>query len=397
MGSQKQKIISNGVEKYIFILGQSPDIAQAELGAILNKPFEAESSDFVLVNTSINPKRLINTIGGTIKIARYIKTINQLSELNAYDWCDWLSPQLNKKTKNNFAFSLYNDSNKNYQIAKKISFELKKILKENNYKSRLVTGQSPVLSSVIVAKNKLINRELIIVKWQNKYILGFTEAVQDFESYGLRDIKRPNRDDKSGLLPPKLAQMMINLSGLDNNHSLLDPFCGSGTLLQEAMLLGYKKIYGSDISTRAIEQSTDNLNWLKEKFKLTADIKIQKSDVKNIDNIFDRQSVDLIVTEPFMGDARFINSRRDIKNISEIKNQLQELYRSSFEKFKKILSPQGKVVFIFPIFSIAGQNLPTLDKKIISQLGWQYLLDKDLIYSRPDQKVKRQITVWQIP
>ena len=54
------------------------------------------------------------------------------------------------------------------------------------------------------------------------------------------------------------------------------------------------------------------------------------------------------------------------------------------------------VIFVFPVFHIANQDIYTLDKKIISHLGFEYQLDKDIIYSRPDQKVKRQITVWKI-
>ncbi|MCQ2049490.1 MAG: hypothetical protein MJZ22_00545, partial [Candidatus Saccharibacteria bacterium] len=42
---------------------------------------------------------------------------------------------------------------------------------------------------------------------------------------------------------------------------ILDPFCGTGVVLQEALLMGYSA-YGTDLSERMIEYSNKNLTWL---------------------------------------------------------------------------------------------------------------------------------------
>src|SRR6185503_2497460 len=59
---------------------------------------------------------------------------------------------------------------------------------------------------------------------------------------------------------------MINLSG---NHKaldyILDPFCGSGTILQEAILLGFRAV-GSDLDQTAIENSEKNLEWFRNRY-----------------------------------------------------------------------------------------------------------------------------------
>jgi tRNA G10 N-methylase Trm11 len=362
------------------MLGQSPDLAKEELKAVLsskNDQIELIGPDFVLANTNKESKDLINILGGTIKIARYNQSLDKLSNLDVFLWYDILEKNLKPDKKNNFGFSLYNDSND--KSIQKIAFELKKLLKENKYKSRLVTSQDAILSSVVVSKNKLIGNELLIIKHENKYMLALTEAVQDFVRYGWRDMKRPHRDDKSGMLPPKVAQMMVNLAeGLDQsgeagenkNKNLLDPFCGSGTVLQEAILLGYQNIYGSDINPRSVTETTENLNWLLENFKAKANLKILESDIKNIDKKLDANSINTIVTEPFMGDARLIARLNKTSDINKIKDELQILYTLAFEKFKKILSPKAMIVFVFPVFNIAGQDIYNLDKKIISQLGF---------------------------
>ena len=64
------------------------------------------------------------------------------------------------------------------------------------------------------------------------------------------------------MLPPKLAQILINLCGpLIPGSVVLDPFCGTGVVLQEALLMGYLA-YGTDVNERMVEYTTRNLNWL---------------------------------------------------------------------------------------------------------------------------------------
>ena len=78
------------------------------------------------------------------------------------------------------------------------------------------------------------------------------EGVQNISAYAMRDQKRPKRDAFVGMLPPKLAQIMINLALGDQEPKdklLLDPFCGTGVLLQEALLMGLK-VYGTDLSQK---------------------------------------------------------------------------------------------------------------------------------------------------
>lgn len=71
----------------------------------------------------------------------------------------------------------------------------------------------------------------------------------------MRDYGRPARDARVGMLPPKLAQIMLNLSVKDEKSgTVLDPFCGTGVLLQEAALAGFDFI-GSDIEPRMVEMT----------------------------------------------------------------------------------------------------------------------------------------------
>lgn len=57
---------------------------------------------------------------------------------------------------------------------------------------------------------------------------------------------------------PRLARFMVNLSAAPPGGSVLDPCCGTGSILVEAALLGYH-VHGSDISERSVTGSRRNL------------------------------------------------------------------------------------------------------------------------------------------
>ncbi|MBT7553217.1 methyltransferase domain-containing protein [bacterium] len=392
------------MSNYIFIVGQSPHLAKEELTNLLDLSKNDGSiigDNFLMAENDLEPQNFIHQLGGTIKIAKHQKTVEQL-DITPQEWLAMIKTKEDGKIK--FGFSLYNGNKKEYKKIEALALSVKKELKNQGHSVRLVSSQETDLSSVIVTKNKLINAELLFIKHQGKWIIGTTEAVQDFEKYAQRDAYRPRKDNRSGMLPPKVAQMMINLAGPDRDKIFLDPFCGSGTILQEAALLGFSKIYGSDSSEKAIADSQVNLDWLQEKFDTTAQINIKKIPVEKISTNLDTK-VDLIVAEPFMGDARNLLSIQDTKYLAPIINELKMLYKKAFEQFKKIANPDAKIIFIFPVIDLDGQKIYTLEQDVISQLGWQampYHIKTNqlspagnVIYNRTGQKIQREITIWK--
>lgn len=393
------------MNKYILILGQSSDLCKQELVSLFANGVEYLGSNFALINNDSDPRELIDSLGGTIKIATYLERFDKVAEITPEKCYQYLEPYLNANKKNNFGFSYYDASPNLRQSLERLAMSVKKELKNNNYKARLVTSRAHELSSVIVTKENLINTELIFISDHQSIIVGRTVAVQDFVRYGQRDFARPQRDDRSGMLPPKLAQMMINLGGADRYRTLLDPFCGSGTILQEALLLDYTEVLGSDLSPQAVSASQKNISWLKKNFGLSNEAKIIQQDVRHLAESLDENSVDLIVTEPFMGPAQWIQRQNSVSDLYSIAKELTELYQAAFENFYQVLKPGAIVVFAFPIFSIHGEKLATLAADQIASIGFSPILpaiksDKlsvngNIIYSRPEQKVIREISIWQ--
>ncbi len=411
--------------KYFFILGHNQTLSIAEIINVkpINKSVKIShlSYEVLILETKekLNVYDLQKRLGGTIKIGYIIQASPDLESLKI----DLFLNELKRRNKVFFGFSLYRIDEKSkidnlkFKI-KNLALKIKKKLKEKGISSRWVESKELKLSSVIVQKNKLLREgaEFCLFLNDQSILIGKTLTCQEFEEYQWQDYGRPIRKIKKGLIPPKLAKIMINLGKVPENGLILDPFCGSGTILQEAILIGYQKIIGSDISQEAVNNTKKNLEWLATKIKdkkqkiknIIKNLKVFQSDVRNLSQKIPFKSIDAIVTEPYLGPTKIFTLKSRILNLI---NELSNLYLEAFKEFKKILKPKGKIVIIFPVFKIENQLhfLPILDE--LKKMGWQIvnpfpkklekspvirLTDRNsIIYSRPDQKVLREILIFK--
>jgi len=371
--------------QYFFILGREPALSLAEIKTVLaknnvNSEEIAKGDNFLILDLDqeIDAKKYINVLAGTIKIGKIILQVEKLNEENFLE----LIPNTSNRVV--FGISTYNFNTDLYKLGK----NLKNLIKEHGKPDRFAVSKENPLSSVAVAKNKLIEKgiEFNLFKVNAQYSIGQTLAVQDFERYSKLDYGRPAPDATSGMLPPKLAQMMLNISGANSTEKLLDPFCGSGTVLQQAVLLGFQNLSGSDISQKAIEDSKKNLDWLRTEYKLNFTCDLNLLDIKKLETIIKPNSIDVIVTEPDLGPPlRGFESPQQLKqNIFT----LERLYQIIFEKIHFVLKKNGVVTMIVPEIrtknNILKFNTDVMLAGKFQVLGhWQY--------ARPNQHVVRNI------
>ena len=64
--------------------------------------------------------------------------------------------------------------------------------------------------------------------------------------------------ERHGALRPTVAAMMVSLAG-EPHGLLLDPCCGSGTILSEALAVGWSAVRGSDIDPGAVSAARRNV------------------------------------------------------------------------------------------------------------------------------------------
>jgi len=402
--------------KHFFILGNNPTLSIAEISNLFpnNTTGEILGTEVFLLEEDINSKDLIKKIGGTIKLGKIVNEINNVNNLKK----ELLKTIKELRIKNSelrdgkfkFGISYYG---KGKIDTRKIGISIKKELKESGVSCRFVESREKTLSSVVVTQNKLIEKgiEFVLIKEGSQILIGQTEAVQPFKELSYRDYGRPGRDDQSGMIPPKLAQIMINLTKTPlitkegQGVVLLDPFCGSGTILQEAVLIGYKNLIGSDISQKATKDSEKNINWLKSKFQISNfKFQIHTISATQISKTIEPKSIDTIVTEPYLGPQR---GWHDIKKTIL---ELNDLYSKSLSEFKKILKDDGTIVMIWPQFQDRSGNHQSPWKflspnitgfKIINPIP-KYLQNNQtinltskntIVYGRPGQKIFREIIV----
>ncbi len=278
------------------ILGRQPELGLAELESMYGASKIRQVGDKAAV-VDIDPCLLaFDRLGGSVKFCKI------LTELDTTDWGKIerflleVSPAQSEKMpagKMRLGLSVIG-LDVSLKRLESTGLTLKKAIKITGRNVRLVPNKSPELNAAQIIHNQLTGAtgwDLILLRDERKTIIAQTVKVQDIDSYAKRDRDRPKRDAKVGMLPPKLAQIIINLAAgelsgetltdiceIPEGHEIplprlektvLDPFCGTGVILQEAALMGYEA-YGSDLEPRMVEYCQQNLEWLAVNFRLPA-------------------------------------------------------------------------------------------------------------------------------
>ena len=391
---------------FVFVLGTAHELAKSELESVLIDEglkylpvFHQERVLIVQADESLDALKLIKRLGGTVKIGTVICTDKEIDQEKLASIIDLTQSKVDFGISTYFAPQV-----KIFPLLK----DLKTLLKSKISNVRFVMPKLDTeISSIVVLKQKLQELLIIFDKVKNQYYFAKTLVTQNAPDWNLRDYGRPFADPKSGMLPPKVARMMVNLCRPKNSKSdlpvILDPFCGMGTILAEALLLGHKVI-GSDALADVIKKTESNLDWLVTNYNQInkANYQLITSDATHVSEKLSALSVDAIVTEPFMGipfemknNTLFHKNEKVSKvQIENILKGLEKLYIGALKDWHKILKPSAKIVMIMP--EIIYQRQEYSVKKIVDScenLGYT-LLQGPLIYSRPQAIVRRKIFVF---
>lgn len=375
--------------QYLFTFGRTPKISLAELTSLLVAyKISYKITDFsgtfcvILVENdqAFHAPTLMHRLGGTLQIASEIDTQESNTE-NAI-----VSDILDNQTTGKIVFSVSGPQ------SKQIGLRIKKQLKQEGGRSvRFVEPKSmaSLIHNDVVAKQShytLHQKQIFKIR-----------AIAPLEELVNRDHAR-RHNAKRGMLPPKLAQILINLTGaLPDKDYIYDPFCGSGTILTESLAMGFTKIAGTDVSEHAIRDTEINIEAIiaHEQIKKKISVHLAKTNVTEIAQTF-TEKVTAIATEPFMGKPLQGDETRAI--LTTQARELGELYTKSFRNFASILKPGNTIVFIFPKFVSGAEQVSTATyavPNIVSSGQFKTVpLLKDaesLEYTRKDQHLIREI------
>lgn len=191
-----------------------------------------------------------------------------------------------------------------------------------------------IVESELSRKVCVSNPDLSFFVFENHLGLKIWESKENFESRRshLKSAPHPTA------LNPRVARAMINLASAKNE--VLDPFCGSGGILEEAKIIGLS-YYGVDISEEMIRRAEINLKSPRGLFFM---------------NAFSwSEPVECIVTDIPYGKSSFLQE------------EIESLVKKVFEHFNSLTH---KIVMCSP----SNIDVETISKK----RGWKKLFSFEI-------------------
>ena len=251
--------------------GEHPELPKEEIKVV----FESENLTWKIIKMLEKERLLI------IDVNTGDARINEI--INRFSMVKYAGKFLGIYDKNSFHDSLH-------EIALEISKELKKnesfaIRSKSQSLAEKLGAAIFQLGFKVDLKNP--NKEINVFITEKYFIVGVNLHLRrDFNKRlpKVRPFFHPTA------MHPKLAKLLVNLSRAKKGDRLLDPFCGTGSILIEAAIMGME-CYGFDISARMISGCKENLKFY------GIDAKLFVKDSLNIEEPLFRKFFDAIVTD----------------------------------------------------------------------------------------------------
>lgn len=392
--------------KHFFIPGNHPDLSLNELKSVCKVAFKgtpftinSKSRNYFFLRADVEPQLIdavFKRLGGFTKYGLVLE-----------DQDDFLKTYAQQLDSIEFGISLYPYESSSSELADhlvSLSNQIKAFYKSHDMRVRYIRNDTGLeLSTGQILQNEILQKgfDLNIFEYKDTYLAGQTLGVQDIEEFTKNDRLRPVIDKDMGMLPPKLARIMVNLAQLEQGEILWDPFCGSGTILVEAALLGYN-VLGSDIDAEAVEAAQQNIEWAIDEYELpetkyrTFQWDVTKYDSK-LRSTLRETEIGAVVFEPFMGPPQ----RRQMhpSKAEKLLMKVSKLYKPLFEFLENINQDKLKVVAVLPEYKTHQGWVGVRYSHFMSK-RWDIInnkiSEKDLHWSRSNSIIRRKIMILEL-
>jgi len=339
------------VQKYLCILSFAKlsllELYELQVSGILHFQILASSENSVLIQCDTETAKHLATRGGGIyKIGSVcgnspetLSSCLPLPESSKFNWtvsgyeCN---PHVFEEAKNTVS-----------QILKDASLGKSRFIRPDSSAEETELKITDLLRNVLIDEEgkRVRGLDVIVDCSLDEVCYGYTQFTSNLESFRERDFGRPYQDP-TVTLSPRLARILVNLCGLQRGKTILDPFCGLGTIPQEALLLGYNTV-GIEISSSVVTRCRENLDWLRNRFQVSPKLssKILRGNAFNLEpSVLPR--VDAIASEPIL--LSKLERNPSSEKAEEMIRAASEKYRLAFRAFSSILRPEGKVSIVAP-------------------------------------------------
>jgi tRNA G10 N-methylase Trm11 len=371
---------------YLFISGKNWTLSLAELTTYFstrNSKFEVKyfSREFFVIDLEKNlESSVVADLGGTIKIGQPKTTLpTQIVKEAFLNKNKQAQKQIIKTiaasnipvgmTPEKFLFgvSVYFTDNTLSKVSGRmqrfigsaIKEELAGLGKKANFMGYSVERKQAQLSHVEVLKKNLVKNqaEVLFCIGKTETWIATTIAVHNPFEFQKRDVFKPNQRVIFGM-PPRLARIMVNLSACTEGKTLLDPFCGVGTILQEA-LMEKATVVGMDVNPWCIKATQENLEWLTREYELVnADFRVLLGEVGRMAEKVGLESIECIVSEPDLGPA--LREAPTGPYAQKIIEKLEPLFFGFIEEACRTLKPKGRLVLVTPYIKTRSNEAVTM-------------------------------------
>jgi len=293
----------------------------------------------------------------------------------------------------NFSLSLYCTRGDEEAEYEELSEELLSTIREFGHKkANLIRSRSgPELYSERVISRSAMDFVVFPLGATSQW--GVTVYIPETEGFKERSKERPYVT--SGIsLSSRLARLLVNISGVTRGQVLLDPFCGSGTFLGEALLKGVDCI-GIDRNHGSVERTKENLAWFLSQGARSGQ-RLPSYSVMTGNATYLRKSlgdkmVDAIVSEPILMPR--LSSPPSLEKARRLIKHASFIYSEALYEMSAVLKPGGRMVLVTPsLRTIEGKDV-TLSFDDLREVGLRPFQPPGGQYEYP-LKVSHQSTRW---
>lgn len=201
-----------------------------------------------------------------------------------------------------------------------------------------------------------------------KPFFGYAISLSDVNGFEERDFERPYQDPRI-TLGTRIARIVCNLAAPEKNSVLADPFCGLGTILQEALVAGHRVI-GIDKNSENVFKAKSNLNWLTAKYRIPKFniVRMLRSSARRLDQL-PIPRLDCIATEPILLPTYSANPSSE--EASSAMSRSYSIYEESLQGMVGALSGKNsRICLITPtLFDSRGKSSTIQLKESAARIG----------------------------
>lgn len=367
--------------KYIYVFGRNPELSLQEIVSFLKsqrKEFKLLPSEKEIALIELEKPEL-KELGGTVKIAQVISEGNLKKALETIEETDF-------GTERKFYYSITFFGNTEERILQ----ALKEKFKKEKSKAMLKNSANP--SDLIKRRQLEEGIDFVFLEHEGKIFLGKTVQASNPLKWKERDLGRPKQKPilQTSI---RLAKILVNLSMTEKGKTILDPFCGIGTIMQESLIQEYNCI-GIDLDEENAEYARKNLSWLKEKYRVKGNFKVLNGDARKLSKILKKKDFQSVVSEPYLGP--YIRGKLSLQESRKIVEGLERMYSEVFRELSKLMEKGQRIAIVLPKIRDEKVSEKTFlengfkKKDVLKEFGMQGI---PYLYRDEESKIDRLIYV----